>query len=70
MIAYSTTFGLLCHLDEHYDLEAPDDAPAWSLVEMTREGQPTGREVGGLHESLLSMDPSGREGRPFKDVER
>jgi hypothetical protein len=69
-IAYDTTFGLLYHLGPPDDLAAPPGLPHWMLVETTSEGQPTGREVAALHESLLSMDPSGREGRSLKDLER
>ena len=35
-----------------------------ALIETDGEGNLTDRQVGGLHESLLSMDPSGREGKP------
>jgi hypothetical protein len=49
-------------IDAGYDPEAPDDCPGWELVETDPDGNPTGRAVGGLHESFLSVDPSGREG--------
>jgi hypothetical protein len=34
----------------------------WELREITPDASLTGRDVGGLHESLLETDPSGREG--------
>ena len=33
-------------------------------MEVGADGQLTGRDLGSLPESELSMDPSGREGRP------
>ena len=36
----------------------------WALVEADQEGNPTGRGIGLLHESMLEMDPTGREMRP------
>jgi hypothetical protein len=48
------------------DIAAPPDAPGWSLMEVRYddldEELETGRRIGGLHESILSADPSGREG--------
>ncbi|TCC65376.1 hypothetical protein E0H73_00010 [Kribbella pittospori] len=64
--AYEAAYGVLSRVDEGYDPEAPTDAPGWSLVEIrfdeSDEGTPSGRVVGGLHESILTADPSGREG--------
>jgi len=36
----------------------------WALVETDAEFEPTDRAVGGLHESVLQTDPTGREMRP------
>ncbi|HEX4018231.1 MAG TPA: hypothetical protein VHX15_15960 [Frankiaceae bacterium] len=53
------------YLPGHHGLA---DVPAAQrpLVEVMRnddgENESTGRHIGGLHESLLSADPSGREG--------
>jgi len=33
-----------------------DDAPGWKLMETTADGKETGRDVGGLHESLLEFE--------------
>lgn len=52
-------------IDEGYDPDAPDDAPGWVLAETDGEGNPTGRDVGGLHESLLQLDPSGTQAADF-----
>ncbi|WP_203883780.1 hypothetical protein [Planotetraspora kaengkrachanensis] len=73
MIAYETVFGVLYQLDDsditEDDITIPVDLlnelPSWALIEVRGEdGEPTGRTIQGLHESLLSMDPSGRDGRP------
>lgn len=61
--AYEAVFGVLARIDEGHDPEAPQGLPGWLLVEVDAEGNETGREVGGLHEDLLALDPSGRGGR-------
>ena len=64
-VAYASVFDTLNAIDSGGDLELGDDYPGWTLVETTGVDETvTGRYVAGLHESLLSMDPSGREGRP------
>lgn len=60
-VAYETAFAVVDRVDEGYDPDAPVDSPGWRLMETDAE-RLTGRAVGGLHESLLSLDPSGREG--------
>lgn len=63
-VAYETVFGVLFHLADGMDAEAGDDDPGWALMETEGfGGPPTGRHVDALHEDLLIMDPSGREGR-------
>ena len=65
MIAYESVFGVLNAIDDEYDPEVDDDPlPGWRLMELDPQGDLTGRDVGGLHESILGMDPTGREGRP------
>jgi hypothetical protein len=61
-VAFETVFGLLYHLDDDDPDELADALPAWRLVETGPDGAPTGRTVEGLYESLLGLDPSGREG--------
>lgn len=62
--AYETAFDLLHSLTAHgRDHEAPEDTPGWRLMETTPSGELTGRAVQSLHESLLTMDPSGRDGQ-------
>jgi hypothetical protein len=60
-VAYETAFGVIERVDEGHDADAPDDAPGWLLVETVNADTLTGRDVGGLHESLQSLDPTGRE---------
>jgi hypothetical protein len=66
MVAYSTAFEVVHHIDEGCDAEFNEEQryPTWNLIEVGPDDQPTGRLVDGLHEDLLMMDPSGREGRP------
>jgi hypothetical protein len=65
--AYESVFGVLSFIDERYAQNIKGEvamARGWALIEINGEGVLTGRSLDGLHESLLSMDPSGREGRP------
>jgi hypothetical protein len=48
-------------IDEGYDPGAPHDSPGWALIETSADSETiTGRAVGGLHESLLQVDPEGK----------
>jgi hypothetical protein len=60
--AYEAVFTAMWAIDEGHDPDAPDDCPGWRLMETQPDCHPTGRVVGGLHESFQSMDPSGQEG--------
>jgi hypothetical protein len=64
-VAFEAVFGVLHAVDEGYDPESSDELPGWRLVETGADERPTGRDVGGLHESLLQTDPRGIEGRDF-----
>jgi hypothetical protein len=41
----------------------------WGLFEVDTDGNPIPPGIGGLHESVLSTDPTGREMRPRKEPE-
>jgi hypothetical protein len=60
-VAYETVFAMLTHLAD--DQAADGGLPSWALVETDPGGTPTGRHLDALHEDLLTLDPSGREGR-------
>lgn len=62
LAAYEAVFGTLRELDGS---DAPDDAPHVHVTEVDVDCKPTGREVGGLYESLLGLDPTGQEGADF-----
>lgn len=64
-IVFDTVLELVMIIDEGYDSDAPDDAPGWTLMETDSGGKATGRRVGGLHESLLEVDPNGIEAADF-----
>lgn len=63
MVAYETAFTIAYALDYGCDEGAPAHMPGWAVFETDREGNSTGRRMGGIHESILTADPSGREGR-------
>jgi hypothetical protein len=55
----------LCHLLEDPGAVEPTlDGLGWSLVETDEDFEPTAEAISGLHESVLEMDPTGREMRP------
>jgi len=64
MVAYSAAFRVIHRIDEgvDWDFNQQRGYPESSLIELGPDDQPTGRSVDALHESLLSMDPSGRRG--------
>ncbi len=64
MAAYEAVFDVLDTIDTGCDFDSPFEGPDWSLMEVRPDGELTGRLVGGLHEDILSMDPSRREGSP------
>lgn len=69
LAAYEAVFTVLSILDEGFDPDAPEGAPGWRLMETgPPSDQLTGRDVGGLHEDVLSLDPSGREGSDLFDT--
>lgn len=57
--AYEAVVAAVCVLDEGGDPDAREGDPGWHLIETDAECNPTGREIGGLHESLGETDPSG-----------
>jgi len=57
-------FGL-CHLLDDPGLSEPAlESLAWGLFEVDEQGNPVLPRLGGLHESVLETDPTGREMRP------
>ena len=55
----------LCYLLSDPSIEEPAlQHVAWALVEVDPSGH-RGREIRGLHESVLETDPTGREMRPL-----
>jgi len=56
LAAYNTEWGLVQSLDRERAFESSDEAPGWRLMETNAEGEITGRDLRGLHESLLSFE--------------
>jgi len=61
-VAYAAAFEVINRIDDGYDHYAPSGSPGWNLIEVDADYRPTGRDIRALHEDLLSLDPSGREG--------
>jgi hypothetical protein len=59
--AAKAAFDVVHVIDEGYDADAPRDMPTWSLEEGDSEGELTGRNVVGLHESFFEFDPTRRQ---------
>ena len=55
MVAYSAAFGVLYRIDSGGIDRDGEGLPGWRLQETDSDGKLTGRNVGGLHESLLSI---------------
>ncbi|MEP7378412.1 MAG: hypothetical protein ABI725_02505 [Chloroflexota bacterium] len=57
-VAFSAVAGTLYRIDERADYDF-EDGPGWALIELDHLTQrPTGRFVGGLHESILEVRPT------------
>jgi hypothetical protein len=69
-IAYETMTAIVNAIDQDTYVgpaPVPGDAPGWTIVEVDgRSLKPTGRRAGFIHESILSVDPSGTEGAEFR----
>ncbi|NMN99984.1 hypothetical protein HH308_01995 [Gordonia sp. TBRC 11910] len=66
--AYEMAFSVLFGLSEGMAADMPIDAadlPGVALMEIDSDGDLTDRNLVGIHESLLSADPSGMQGHRF-----
>jgi len=61
-------FDMCYQLDDPALVEKGLENIGWSLVETDDNLEPTNKTVGGLHESVLETDPTGREMRPRKSA--
>ncbi|MFH8241949.1 hypothetical protein ACP4I1_29340 [Streptomyces sp. WG4] len=61
-VAYEAVFATLDELDTGSDVNVSGIDVGWLVMESAEDGAPTGRALSGLHEDLLAMDPSGRDG--------
>jgi hypothetical protein len=57
-------FSLCYLLDDPMLTEEELSDFGWGLFEVDTDGRPVPRCIGGLHESVLETDPTGREMRP------
>jgi hypothetical protein len=68
-IAYQTMTAVVNAIDQQQYVGAadvPQDAPGWMIMEVDGESlEPTGRNAGFIHESILAVDPTGTEGAEF-----
>ncbi|MGW6981489.1 hypothetical protein ACWGE1_18895 [Streptomyces sp. NPDC054932] len=61
-VAYEAVFATVDELDAGGDVNVSGVDVGWIVMEAGEDGTPTGRALAGLHEDLLTMDPSGRDG--------
>ncbi|MEU4131071.1 hypothetical protein [Streptomyces wuyuanensis] len=61
-VAYEAVFAAVDELDRGGDVNVSGADVGWVVMESGEDGSPTGRLLSGLHEDLLTMDPSGRDG--------
>lgn len=64
-VAYETAFATLDELSSGRNVNGLGLNIGWTVVESGADGAPTGRALSGLHEDLLTTDPSGRDGADF-----
>jgi hypothetical protein len=61
-------FGFCYLLDDPSFNEEEFSDLEWGLFEINTDGAPVPPRIGGLHESVLQTDPTGREMRPRQEV--
>ncbi|MFD8393039.1 hypothetical protein ACFV2N_28520 [Streptomyces sp. NPDC059680] len=61
-VAYEAVFATLDELDAGGGVNVSGVEAGWMVMEAGEDGSPTGRALSGLHEGLLAMDLSGRDG--------
>ncbi|MFJ9817750.1 hypothetical protein ACIRU3_21290 [Streptomyces sp. NPDC101151] len=61
-VAYEAVFAAVDELDSGGDVNVSGVDVGWVVMESGEDGSPTARLLTGLHEDLLTMDPSGRDG--------
>ncbi|MFF4653607.1 hypothetical protein [Streptomyces sp. NPDC001380] len=61
-VAHEAVFAVVDQLDHGADVNVPGVEVGWVVMESGEDGTPTGRPLAGLHEDVLTMDPSGRDG--------
>ncbi|MFF6776942.1 hypothetical protein ACFY8W_25800 [Streptomyces sp. NPDC012637] len=61
-VAYEAVFTAVDELDCGGDVNVSGVDAGWVVMEAGDDGSSTGRPLTGLHEDLLRMDPSGRDG--------
>jgi hypothetical protein len=57
-------FTIMYLLDGPPHTAGPLQDLSWGLFQITEDGRPAGPQISGLHESVLELDPTGREMRP------
>ncbi|MGW2464680.1 hypothetical protein ACWC2M_37745 [Streptomyces sp. NPDC001761] len=61
-VACEAVFATLDELDAGGDVNVSGVETGWVVMESGEDGSSTGRALSGLHEDLLTLDPSGRDG--------
>ncbi len=61
-VAYEAVFAAVDELDCGGDVNVSGVDVGWVVMESGEDGLSTGRPLSGLHEDLLTTDPSGRDG--------
>ena len=61
-------FNISYLMDHPGDLPAPLQDMCWGLFQVDDAGNPFGLQIAGLHESVLELEPTGREMRPDREA--
>jgi hypothetical protein len=66
-VAFRSALDVIHVIDNQGDYDGVEGMPGWKLVEIDPDGEPTGRDVDGLHESLLDVDPLRLDAGDFRE---
>lgn len=65
-VGFQATLDAVMVIDHGEYIDGPNGLPGWVLVETDADCRPTGRQMVGLHESFLGVDPRGIEAEDIR----
>ncbi len=62
----TSQMNLIQILDDEENTDAEESLPGWRVMELGTSGEPTGRDLAALHESILDVDPRQVDGEDIR----